>query len=134
VKRVERASPRVSVGSSSPNGEQVLPHPTPLYGGILAVMAIGRAERFEERKPRVIATFGDDEETLLAVSHIFELMEMAWHDCYGEVTPSEEVIENVLLCSQGTLGGLIHAAHMAVIDDRDLSIWASDLRDRLGTN
>jgi hypothetical protein len=97
-------------------------------------MAIGRAERFEERKPRVIATFGDDEETLLAVSHIFELMEMAWHDCYGEVTPSEEVIENVLLCSQGTLGGLIHAAHMAVIDDRDLSVWASDLRDRLGTN
>jgi hypothetical protein len=72
-------------------------------------MAIGRAERFEERKPRVIAAFGDDNETILAVSHVFELMEMAWHDCYAEVTPSEEVVDNVLLCSRGTLGGLIHA-------------------------
>jgi hypothetical protein len=93
-------------------------------------MAIGRAERFEERKPRVIAVFGDDDETLLAVSHVFELMEMAWHDCYAEATPSEEVVDNVLLCSQGTLRGLIHAAHMAVIDERDLSVWASDLRDK----
>jgi hypothetical protein len=93
-------------------------------------MAIGRAERFEERKPRVMAVFGDDDKTLLAVSHAFELMEMAWHDCYSEVTPSEEVVDDVLLCSQGTLDGLIHAAHMAVIDQRDLSMWATDLRER----
>jgi hypothetical protein len=99
-------------------------------GGILPVMAIGRAERFEERKPRVIAVFGDDDKTLLAVSYVFELMEMAWHDCYSEVTPSEEVVDDVLLCSQGTLDGLIHAAHMAVIDQRDLSMWATDLRER----
>ncbi|MGH3063188.1 MAG: hypothetical protein ACRDMK_02520 [Gaiellaceae bacterium] len=85
-------------------------------------MAIGRAERFEERKPQVIAVFGDDDETLLAVSHVFELMEMAWHDCYAEVTPSEELIDDVLFCSQGTLGGLIHAAHLAVIDKRDLDL------------
>lgn len=93
-------------------------------------MAIGRAERFEARKPRVIAVFGDDDETIRAVSHVFELMEMAWHDCYAEVTPSEEVVDDVLLCSQGTLGGLIHAAHIAVIDARDLSIWATDLREK----
>jgi uncharacterized tellurite resistance protein B-like protein len=93
-------------------------------------MAIGRAERFEARKPRVIAVFGDDDETILAVSHVFELMEMAGHDCYAEVTPSEEVVDDVLFCSQGTLAGLIHAAHMAVIDERDLSIWATDLRDK----
>jgi hypothetical protein len=95
-------------------------------------MAIGRAERFEERKPRVIAVFGDDDESILAVSYVFELMEMAWHDCYSEVTPSEEVIDDVLLCSQGTLGGLIHAAHMAVNDQRDLSVWATDLREKTG--
>ena len=93
-------------------------------------MAIGRAERFEARKPRVIAVFGDDDETILAVSHVFELMEIAWHDCYAEVAPSEEVVDDVLLCSQGTLGGLIHAAHMAVVDARDLSIWATDLREK----
>lgn len=40
------------------------------YGlsGALPLMAVGRAERFEERKPRVIAVFGDDEATLHAGS------------------------------------------------------------------
>ena len=91
-------------------------------------MAVGRAERFEERKPRVIAVFGDDDGTIRAVAHVFELMEMAWHDCYAEITPSEEVVDDVLLCSGGTLGGLIDAAHLAVIDRRDLSVWASRIR------
>ncbi len=62
------------------------------------------------------------------VSHVLELMEMAWHDCYGEVSPSEEIVDQVLLCSGGTLGGLITAAHLAVIDRRDLEVWASDIR------
>jgi hypothetical protein len=94
-------------------------------------MAVGRAERFEERKPRVIAVFGDDKATLHAVSQVLELMEMAWHDCYEEITPPEEVIDD-LLCSGGTLGGLIHAAHLAVIDWRDLAVWASEIRSRTG--
>jgi hypothetical protein len=92
-------------------------------------MAVGRAERFEERKPRVIAVFGDDDETLRAVSRILELMEMAWHDCYAEIPPPEEIVDEVLICSGGTLGGLIEAAHLAVIDRRDLSVWASAVRD-----
>jgi hypothetical protein len=91
-------------------------------------MAVGRAERFEERKPRVTAVFGDDDATIQAVSHVFALMEMAWHDCYAEVTPSEEIVDDVLLCSGGTLDGLINAAHLAVIDQRDLSLWAADIR------
>ena len=95
-------------------------------------MAVGRAERFEERKPRVIAVFGDDEATLHAVSQVLELLEMAWHDCYEEITPPEAVIDNLLRCSGGTLGGLIHAAHLAVIDSRDLAVWASEIRSRTG--
>jgi len=95
-------------------------------------MAVGRAERFEKRKPRVIEVFGDDEATLHAVSQVLELMEMAWHDCYGEITPPDEVVDNLLLCSGGTLDGLIHAAHLAVIDARDLAVWASDIRNRTG--
>ena len=59
-------------------------------------MAIGRAERFEERKPRVMAVFGDDEATLHAVSQVLELIEMAWHDCYEEITLPEEVIDDLL--------------------------------------
>ena len=95
-------------------------------------MAIGRAQRFEERKPRVVASFGDDAETLRAVSRVLELMEMAWHDCYAEITPSEEVVDDVLLCSGGTLDGLITAAHLAVIDSRDLVVWASKIRSDSG--
>jgi hypothetical protein len=55
-------------------------------------------------------------------------MEMAWHDCYGEITPSEKVVDDVLLCSGGTLDGLIDAAHLAVIDRRDLFVRADELR------
>jgi hypothetical protein len=62
------------------------------------------------------------------VSHVFELVEMAWHDCYAEITPPEEVIDDVLLCSRGRLSGLIEAAHLAVIDRRDLSVWAAEIR------
>ena len=95
-------------------------------------MAVGRAARFEERKPRVIAVFGDDVATLHVVSQVLELMELAWHDCYEESTPPDEVIDNLLLFSGGTLGGLIHAAHLAVIDSRDLAVWASEIRSRTG--
>ncbi len=74
----------------------------------------------------------DDDKTIRAVSHVFELMEMAWHDCYAEISPSEDVVDDVLLCSGGTIGGLVTAAHLAVIDRRDLSVWASDLRSDAG--
>jgi hypothetical protein len=98
------------------------------------VVAVGRAERFEVRKPRVVAVFGDDHETIRAVAQVFELVEMAWHDCYAEITPSEDVVDDVLLCSGGTLDGLITAAHLAVLDRRDLSVWASDLRSNAGAH
>jgi hypothetical protein len=90
-------------------------------------VAVGRAERWEERRPKVVATFGNDADTLRSVSNAFALMEMAWHDCYGEVTPPDEVVDEILLCSGGTLGGLVDAAHLAVIDRRDLRLWAADL-------
>ena len=91
-------------------------------------MAIGRAERFEELRPRVVAVFGHDAETMRVVWEVLTLLELAWHDCYSEVSPPEEVVDDILLCSGGTLGGLVTAAHLAVIDRRDLSLWASKLR------
>jgi hypothetical protein len=96
-------------------------------------MVVGRTERFEGRRPQVIAVFGDDDKTLRMVSHVFELMEMAWHDSYAEITPSEDVVDDILLCSGGTLGGLIDAVHLAVIDRRDLSVWASSVRSNAAT-
>ena len=93
-------------------------------------MPVGRAERWEQRKPRVIAVFGGDGDTLRAVAQVFELMELAWHDCYGELSPPEQVVDDVLVCSGATLRGLVAAAHLAVIDSRDLAVLAAELRPR----
>ena len=97
---------------------------------MIGAVTVGRAERWREREPRVSAIFGDDGETQRRVAAVFELMEMAWHDCYGDVSPPEEVVDDVLLCSGGKLGGLIDAAQLAVIDWRDLRLQANDLRRR----
>jgi hypothetical protein len=93
-------------------------------------MAVSRAERWEERKSKVVAAFGSDEGTLRTVSRLFELMELAWHDCYGEITPPDKIVDDILICSAGSLEGLIDAIQLAVVDRRDLELWASDVRRR----
>lgn len=91
-------------------------------------MAIGRAERRKERQPQIVAVFGDDEGQLALA--LLDIVELAWHDCYGEVTPPPSVIEDMLTLSNGTIGGLIQAALLAVTDWRDLSVAAEDRRNR----
>jgi len=53
---------------------------------------------------------------------------MAWHDAYGEVTPSEEVIDDILLLSEGNLRLLIRWARLAVADWRDVKVAADAVR------
>jgi hypothetical protein len=91
-------------------------------------VAVGRHERFEELRPRLVALFGEGE-ALTSVFAVLTLMEMAWHDCYGEVTPPASVMDDVLRCSPGTLAGLVHAAQLAVIDRRDLRLQADQIGD-----
>jgi hypothetical protein len=91
-------------------------------------MAVGRVERRAERKERVVSVFG---EALAAPAlDLLELTELAWHDCYQEITPSEETVDDILLCSQGELTKLIQAARLAVMDRRDLAMWAQRQRSR----
>ena len=59
---------------------------------------------------------------------LLELLELAWHDCYNEITPSEEIIDDILLLSDGRLDRLIVAARLAVTDSRDLKMAAEDRR------
>lgn len=59
---------------------------------------------------------------------LMELTELAWHDVYGEVTPPDEVIEDMLIVSAGTVEGFAGAARLAVADRRDLKIAADGLR------
>lgn len=91
-------------------------------------MAIGRAERRREREPRCVAVFGMEQAPVAL--DLFDITELAWHDCYGDVTPPQSVIEDMLLLSGGTIGGLIQAALLAVTDWRDLNGAAADRRKR----
>lgn len=94
--------------------------------GRLETVAVGRAERRKDRRGQVVAALGPA--TADAALDLLELVELAWHDCYGEITPPEDVIDDILLVSQGTLTGLISAARLAVTDWRDLKVAAQELR------
>ena len=61
---------------------------------------------------------------------LLELTELAWHDCYNEISPSEAVVDDILLCARGDIDGLVRAARLAVTDRRDLTIWAQTERSR----
>ena len=89
-------------------------------------MAISRPERRAERKAAVEAIFGNASDTAL---DLIELVELAWHDCYKEVTPPDKVVEDILICSRGNLSELIAAARLAVEDFRDLRLQADDIRN-----
>ena len=92
------------------------------------MMAVGRAERRKDRWERAVALFGEDRAPFAL--DLLELTELAWHDCYGEVTPPEGIIEDILLLSEGNIEQLIQAARLAVIDWRDLKVAAEELRSR----
>lgn len=81
-----------------------------------------------ERRPRIVAAFG--EAAADTVIGVLTLTELAWHDCYAEVTPSESIIDDILLCSGGDLATLVRAAKLAVEDSRDLMVWAAELRSQ----
>jgi len=90
-------------------------------------MTVGRAERRRERWDRAVAVFGED--TAPTALDLLEVTELAWHDCYGEVTPSEDIIDDILLLSDGDISQMIQAARLAVTDWRDLKVAADKLRD-----
>ena len=88
---------------------------------------ISRAERRAARTVRVAAVF--DPGSVGAVLDLFEAMEIAWHDLYGEITPPESVIDDALAVSGGNLAALIKAVRLGLEDWRDLRV-AADHADR----
>lgn len=90
-------------------------------------MALGREQRRAERWRGVAAvfTYADVDPAL----DLLELAELAWHESYGEITPSDAVVEDILAVSKGSITGLIAAVKLALTDGRDLKIAADDIRD-----
>lgn len=76
----------------------------------------------------MVSLFGEDRASVAL--DLLELTELAWHDCYGEVSPSEGIIEDMLVLSEGSLERLIEAALLGVTDWRDLRVAADALRNR----
>ena len=88
-------------------------------------MAVGRAARRAARAARVEAALGPVQAA--AALDLLELAESAWHDCYGQITPPNDVVEDILVCSGGDLARMIRATRLAVEDRRDLRL-AADAR------
>ena len=89
-------------------------------------MAVGRAERRQDREASFGEVFGDRSGIAL---DLFEIVELAWHDCYGEVAPPSGVESDILTVSQGDIDGLVKACLLALHDWRDLRLMASELGD-----
>jgi hypothetical protein len=90
-------------------------------------MPVSRTDRRREREPRFGTVFAADH--VASALDLLELLELAWHDCYGDITPPEDIIDDVLLLSEGSMDKLVAAARLAVADWRDLKVASADLRD-----
>ena len=84
-----------------------------------------RAQRRAQRRAAVQSAFGPGADAAL---DLLELTEFAWHDCYGEVSPPNQVVDDLLTVSHGRLDLLASAARLAVEDFRDLRTQAEALR------
>jgi hypothetical protein len=88
-------------------------------------MPAGRSQRRSERRTKVAVLFADRTDRAL---DLLELLEMAWHDTYAEGTPPEDVIDDILLLSEGNLRLLIRWARLAITDWRDVRVAADAVR------
>jgi hypothetical protein len=88
-------------------------------------MVIGRAGRRASRQLRAVEEFGTNAD---AVLDILELVEMAWHDCFGDVTPPDDVVDDIFTVAEGSLSKFARAARLAVEDFRDLRMAAQERR------
>lgn len=87
---------------------------------------MSRAERRRDREPRVRALFS--EEHVGPVLDLFEILEYAWHDAHGDITPAEDIVDDVLLLSEGSIDRLIQVVRLAVADWRDVKVQAAQRR------
>jgi hypothetical protein len=88
----------------------------------MAVMTVGREQRMAAIRPRIEAEFGPH--LVATIIEILTLTELAWHDAYGEPSPPEQVVEDIIVVSGGDLRRFIAAALLAVTDPRDLRLSA----------
>lgn len=90
-------------------------------------MVTSSDDRREARRPRATEHFGVQAHAALDA---LALLDLAWHDCYKESAPPDRIVEDIWLAADGDLAGFVSAAHLAVIDFRDLRMRADAVRHR----
>lgn len=88
-------------------------------------MTVSRAERRAGRRTKVAVLFADRTDRAL---DLLEILEVAWHDVYGDITLPEEVVDDILLLSEGSLRHLIRWTRLALFDRRDVRLAADEAR------
>lgn len=88
-------------------------------------MVTSSADRRSARSGRATDAFGQH---AAAALDALALLDLAWHDCYDEPSPPEQVVDDIWDVSGGDLARFVAAAHLAVIDFRDLRVWADQHR------
>lgn len=83
------------------------------------------AGRREAARGRASLEFGHEASAAL---DLLELLELAWHDTHGDLTPPAAVLEDVWRVADGDLGRLAAAARLAITDWRDLRVAADQVR------
>ncbi len=68
-----------------------------------SVIGISRRERREAARGRASIEFGSDADAAL---DLLELLELAWHDSHGDISPPAQVVDDVWRVAGGDLGRL----------------------------
>jgi hypothetical protein len=89
-------------------------------------MVAGRDERRKKRRWAVARSFPP--EHVEAALDVLDLVDLAWRNVYRETTPSDVIVDDVLMIAQGDIASLARAAHLAVTDWRDVRVHADHLR------
>lgn len=89
-------------------------------------MVASSADRRRARSQRATKVFGKRADAALDA---LALLDFAWHDCYGESSPSDAIMEDIWEVSGDNLAQFVVAAYLAVIDFRDLRVWADEHRE-----
>jgi hypothetical protein len=82
-------------------------------------------DRRSARRRRATHTFGRQADAALDA---LALLDLAWNFYYGEPSPPEQVVDDIWVVSRGDLARFVSAAHLAVIDFRDLRMNADAVR------
>ena len=84
------------------------------------------ANRRATRREEIVRRFAVDD--VEAALDLLALVDLAWHDCYGESSPPSSVVDDMLTVAEGDVRSLSRAGYRAVIDFRDLRLDADRKR------